>query len=258
MAEWNNFQTDSYEGMIAETISYKAHGGDLINAYFARPLGAGPFPGIVLIHHMPGWDELFREFARRFAHHGYVVICPNLYFRYGHGTPDDVTARMRAAGGVPDETVVGDCEAAMQYLRSLPYINGKIGITGTCSGGRNAYLTACRVPGGFQAVIDLWGGRVVAGPQELTPAQPVAPIDYTKDLSCPLLGLFGAEDQSPTPEQVKIHEEELKKHGKNYEFHMYEGAGHAFFYHDRGAYRQAQAMDGWEKVFAFFGTHLKG
>ena len=91
---------------------------------------------------------------------------------------------------------------------------------------------------------------------ELTPAQPVAPVDYTKDLSCPLLGLFGEEDQSPTTEQVDRHEQELKNYNKVYEFHMYPNAGHGFFYYDRAPYRQEQAVDGWNKLFAFLGKHL--
>ncbi len=93
--------------------------------------------------------------------------------------------------------------------------------------------------------------------EELTPQQPVSPIDYTRDLSCPLLGLFGNEDQSPSPEQVDQHEQELKKHGKTYEFHRYDGAGHGFFYYDRLNYRPQQAMDGWQKLFAFFGRLLQ-
>ena len=108
----------------------------------------------------------------------------------------------------------------------------------------------------FDAVVDCWGGRVVMAPDELTPKQPVAPLDYTADLACPLLGLFGAEDHSPTPEQVARHEQELKKYGKVYEFHMYPGAGHGFFYYDRPNYRQEQAVDGWQKLLAFLGKHL--
>ena len=68
------YQTNQYEGMIAETVSMRGHNGDVINAYVARPLGAGPFPGMVVIHHAPGWDEWYRECTRRFAHHGYVSI----------------------------------------------------------------------------------------------------------------------------------------------------------------------------------------
>jgi carboxymethylenebutenolidase len=74
---------------------------------------------------------------------------------------------------------------------------------------------------------------------------------------CPLLGLFGNDDSSPTPEQVNQHEAELKKHAKQYEFHRYDGAGHGFFYYNRpSAYRAEQALDGWQKVFDFFESHL--
>lgn len=251
---WNDFQTDSYEGMVAETISYQGHNGDWINAYFARPLGPGPFPGIVMVHHMPGWDEFYREFTRRFANHGYAVICPNLYFRFGHGTPDDVTARVRGAGGVPDETVIGDSAAASEYLRSLPYSNGKVGVIGTCSGGRHAVLCASSTPSAYDAVADLWGGGVVQ--PETSPQRPVAPFDLTSSLACPIIGIFGNDDQNPTAEQVDQHEAELKKLGKNYEFHRYDGAGHGFFYYDRQMYRQEQCMDAWGKLLPFFATTL--
>jgi len=249
------YQTHMYEGMLAETSTLHGFHGDVINAYFARPLGPGPFPGMVVIHHAPGWDEWYREATRRFAHHGYAAISPNLYFRDGHGTPEDVAAKVRGAGGVPDDQAVGDIEGAMQYLRSLPYLNGKVGVFGTCSGGRHAFLAACRVRG-FDAVVDCWGGRVVMTKEDLTPKQPFAPIEYTQDLSCPLLGLFGEEDKSPTPEQVAQHEQALKQHGKTYEFHMYPQAGHGFFYYDRPVYRQEQAVDGWKKIFAFLDKYL--
>ena len=93
-------------------------------------------------------------------------------------------------------------------------------------------------------------------PGSLTEKQPVAPIDYTGDLSCPVLGLFGNDDQSPPPEQVDELEEALKAHGKSYEFHRYDGAGHGFWYYQRPMYRQEQAMDSWEKTFAFFAKNL--
>ena len=158
---------------------------------------------------------------------------------------------------VSDQQVVDDAVAARDYLRGLPYSNGKVGLIGTCSGGRQTFLIACSTKG-FDAAVDCWGGNVVMSNAALTPKQPVAPIDLTKDLSCPLLGLFGEDDQSPPPDQVAQQEEELKKHGKEFEFHMYPNAGHGFFYYDKPMYRQEQAVDGWEKVFAFFGKHLKG
>ena len=151
------YTTDMYEGMLAESVTINGHGGDQINAYFARPLGGGPVPGVVLIHHLPGWDEWYREATRRFAHHGYAAISPDLYHRSGHGSPDDVAAKVRAEGGVPDDQVVGDMEGAMNYLRSQPYSTGKVGIFGTCSGGRQVFLTVCRTQG-FDAAVECWGG----------------------------------------------------------------------------------------------------
>lgn len=255
---WNSFSTDAHQGLVAEVTTYAAANGDLIHAYVARAEGDGPFPGIVLVHHLPGWDELYQEFARRLAHHGYTVIAPDLYCREGHGLPDDIAARIRADGGVPDERVVADCSAAARWLKSLPTSSGKVGIIGTCSGGRHATLVASRAADLFDAVADLWGGGVVATPEQLSDKRPVAPVDYTRDLKAPLLGLFGNDDQAPSPEQVNQHEEALKQHGKTYEFHRYDGAGHGFFYYDRPAYRQQQAMDGWARVFEFFQRNLKG
>ena len=250
------YQTDQYEGLLAETVMLPGYQNEMINAYFARPLGPGPFAGIVLAHHLPGWDEWYKETTLRFARNGYSAICPNLYYRVGHGSPEDVAAKARAAGGVPDDQAVGDLEGGALFLRSLPTANGKVGIFGTCSGGRHAYLTACRAPV-FDAVVDCWGARVVMRDDELTPYQPVPPLQYTAQLECPLLGLFGEEDKGPTPEQVAIHEQELKKFGKTYEFHMYPNAGHGFFYQNRPSYRQEQAVDGWNKVFAFLEKYLE-
>jgi carboxymethylenebutenolidase len=75
-------------------------------------------------------------------------------------------------------------------------------------------------------------------------------------LRCPLLGLFGNDDENPNRDQVNRTEAVLKKLGKNYEFHRYDGAGHAFFNAMRPAYRAEQALDGWSKVFAFFHKQL--
>jgi carboxymethylenebutenolidase len=252
---WNSFNTANPPVITTDTVELKGHNGDAVNAYVARPSGGGQHPGIVVIHHLPGWDEFYQEFTRRLANHGYVCISPNLYSRIGHATPDEMGTRVRNEGGVPDAQVVGDLSAASDWLKSQSDCTGRIGVIGTCSGGRHAYLAACSAPDKFDAVADLWGGGVVM--PETNAKQPVAPIDLTKNLRAPLLGLFGNEDQRPSPADVDKHEEELKKQGKNYEFHRYDGAGHGFFYYDRPAYRQQQAMDGWAKVFAFFDKNLR-
>ncbi len=245
----------TYRGMSVDEIKINGDKGDPISAYVARPSGAGPFPGVVLVHHLPGWSEWYIEQTRKFAHNGYIAICANLYERNGQGHPDDVAAKVRAEGGVADAQVVGDTEAAVKWVRAQAGHNGKVGLFGSCSGGRHAFVYACQ-KSDVDACIDLWGGRVVMGKEELNAKTPTAPIDMTAGLSCPLLGIFGNDDRAPSPEQVDQHEAELKKHGKSYEFYRYDDAGHGIFYYHRPMYRVEQALDGWAKVFAFFGKHL--
>ena len=244
-----------YEAMFAETVRYSGYQDDEIEAYFARPFGGGPYPAVIVLHHAPGWDEATKEITRKFAHHGYAAICPNLHFREGPGSPDDLAAAVRAAGGVPDDRCMGDIEGSMSYLRTLPYHNGKIGIIGFCSGGRQVFIAACRVKG-LDAAVDCWGGRVIAKPEEITERQPVSPIELAPQMSAPLLGIFGNEDRSPDPEQVDAIEAELQRLDKPFEFHRYDGAGHGFFAVDRPAYRPQQAVDAWEKVWAWYARYL--
>src|SRR5204862_650011 len=115
---------------------------------------------------------------------------------------------------------------------------------------------ACRIPS-LDAAVDCWGGRVIAKPEEITEKQPVSPIELTPKMEVPLLGIFGNDDPSPDQEQVDKIEAELKRLGKTYEFHRYDGAGHGFFAVDRPGYRPEQAVDGWKKVFAFYGRYLQ-
>jgi len=245
-----------YRGVRAESVMFRGYNGDQGDAYYARPAGAGKHPGVVVIHHLPGWDEWTIEVVRKFAHHGYSTISPHLYFREGSESPDDLGARVRAAGGVADAQVMGDVAGAIAYLRAQPNVSGKIGVIGFCSGGRHTYLAACTLPG-IDAAVDCWGGNVVVdNPKDLNDKRPVAPIDLTEKLSCPLLGIFGNDDANPTADQVNRTEAVLKRLSKNYEFHRYNGAGHAFFNTARDAYRPEQALDGWKKVFAFFDRYL--
>jgi carboxymethylenebutenolidase len=249
----------SYPGITAETVSFQGHNSDKGEAYYARPSRQGRFGGVVLIHHLPGWDEWTIETARKIAHHGFATISPNLYFRDGPGSHDDVGARVRAAGGVADNQVVGDAAGAIAYLRARPESNGKVGLIGFCSGGRHVYLVACQLAN-IDAAVDCWGGNVVVDdPKMLNAKRPVAPIDLTEKMTAPLLGLFGNDDANPTADQVNRTEAKLKQLGKSYEFHRYDKAGHAFFNYSRGdAYRAEATADGWKKVFAFYNKHLGG
>jgi len=81
-------------------------------------------------------------------------------------------------------------------------------------------------------------------------------IDRASKISCPILGLFGAEDKNPSPAEVAQIDEELTRLGKEHEFHTFEDAGHGFFAVDRPMYRMAAAVEGWRLVLDFYGRHL--
>ena len=245
-----------YEGLIAETVTITGHGGDEIGAYLARPLGAGPFPGVLVIHHAPGWDEATKEIARRFAHHGYVAISPNLYHRFGPElAPDDAAAAARAGGWITTDQFLGDAGGALTSLRGLPISSGKVGTIGYCSGGRQSFLCACELP--IDAAVDCYGAFVIsAAPPEL-PYRMEPVIDRAPKITCPILGLFGVEDRNPAPAEVTQLDRELTRLGKEHEFHTFEDAGHGFFATDRPAYRVAAAVEGWRLVFDFYARHLQ-
>jgi carboxymethylenebutenolidase len=245
-----------YDAILAETVTIRGDGGDEIEAYLARPMSPGPHGGVVVLHHMPGYDVQTKEITRTFAVNGYNAVMPNLYHREAPGaSPDDAAAAARARGGVPDARLVGEVAGAAAYLRGLTSANGKIGVIGYCSGGRQTVLAAVSLP--LDAAVDCYGGYVTGNPPENSPMRAVGPLKHLiKDLSCPLLGLFGVEDAAPSPAHVAELEQELKAHDKTYEFHSYDGAGHGFFSVNRPSYRPEAAMDGWNHIFTWFGRYL--
>ncbi len=243
------------EALRAETVQVTGAGGDSIEAYLARPLAAGPLGGVVVIHHMPGYDPATREITRRFAAMGYNAICPNLYSREAPGaSPDDAAAAVRAAGGVPDDRLVGDVGGAASHLRSLDSANGRVGVIGYCSGGRQSFLAACSLS--LEAAVDCYGAFVVAPPPSDLPLRARPLVHLAPQLSCPLLGLFGAEDTHPSPDEVAELDRLLTEAAKQHEFHVFENAGHGFFAVDRPMYRQEAAVKGWKLIAEFFGRHL--
>jgi carboxymethylenebutenolidase len=246
------------DALQAETTTITGAGGDQIEAYFARPLDPQPKGGVVVIHHMPGYDAATKEMVRKFAANGYLAVCPNLYYREAPGAaPDDAAAFARGQGGVPDERLVGDVGGAAAFLRSQSNSNGKVGVIGHCSGGRQSLLSACDLPDGtINAAVDCYGAFVLAERPEGF-ALKVTPLrDKLPKLSAPVLGLFGEDDQYPSPAEVAELEKLLGDLGKTFEFHSYPGAAHAFFAVDRPSYRPEAAVEGWKQIFAFYGKYL--
>ncbi len=243
------------DDLAAATTTLQGTDGADIESYLARPAGSASRGGVVVIHHLPGYDAATKEIVRRFAAVGYDAICPNLYSRQAPDLdPAAASALVREAGGVTDEQLVSDVGTAADHLRELDSSNGKVGVIGYCSGGRQSLLAATHLD--VDAAVDCYGAFVITPPPADYSLKATPLIDDLPNLRCPLLGLFGNDDKNPAPAEVDELERRLQALGKTVEFHRYDGAGHAFFAVDRPAYRPEAAVDGWERIEQFYGRHL--
>jgi carboxymethylenebutenolidase len=244
-----------FDAIQAETVIIRGHNGDEIDAYLARPLQAGPLSSVIVLHHMPGYDPETKSIVRNFAEKGYLAICPNLHYRNAPGgTYLEKAAESRAEGGIANEQVIGDVAGAQHYLETLSSAGGRMGIIGFCSGGRHTLLSACALQ--FDAAVDCYGSFVLEEPD---PAFGLSfgPIrDLLKDLSCPLLGIFGADDVHPGPQEMAELEKLLVNLSKEPEFHTLDGGGHAFMSFERPSYRVEPALKAWGIIWDFFDKKL--
>ena len=210
----------------------------------------------MVIHHSPGLDEETKEQVRKLAHHGFLGLCPNLYSRSLPSLKlSDSEGIRRYSRELSDQQVTDDIESALRCIRDEPYSNGNTGVIGFCSGGRYAYIAACKL--NIDAVVDCYGGSVVVQPERLSELRPVAPIDLTASLSCSLLGIFGKEDPHVPMDHIAAMEDRLKLHAKQFEIKIYDGAGHAFLGHQHSSYQVEASNDAWMRIFEFFEAHLK-
>ena len=140
------------------------------------------------------------------------------------------------------------------WVRSRARTAGSATI-GFCSGGRQSVLAACSLD--LAAAVDCYGAYVLADPPpERRAAAPRSLRPRLPNLSAPLLGLFGADDVSPAPDEVAELDALLTEHGAPHAFHTFAGAGHAFFAVDRPSYRVEAATEGWRLVRDFFAERL--
>jgi carboxymethylenebutenolidase len=243
------------DALEAGSITLAGADDDQIEAYAAHPVGGVRAGGVVVIHHMPGYDEQTKEITRRFAAWGWSAVCPNLHHRDAPGAePDDAAAASRANGGVPDERLIGDVAGAAAYLRDHPTSNGRVATIGFCSGGRQSLLAACALD--LQAAVDCYGAFALDPPPQQMGLAVSSIESRLGSLSCPLLGLFGKDDQHPDQEEVARLDGILTELGKDHEFHSFDDAGHAFFAVNRPAYRPAVATEAWGLVHDFLASHL--
>jgi carboxymethylenebutenolidase len=220
-----------------------------------QPVGDGPFPGMVVAQHLPiahtglENDPFTLDIGERMAAAGYACVIPYIF----HWWPPDEDVQVKRDGWRDDRTVA-DLDAAYRMLAGLDRVDGEhIGIIGHCWGGRVAWVGPCHNPD-YKASAVLYGGRIKLAMGEGS----VAPIELAGNITCPVLGLFGNDDQNPSPADVADLDAALNAAGVEHEFHAYDGAGHGFQdFVNKERYREEATIDAWARVMDFLGRKLK-
>ena len=218
-------------------------GGSPMGVSFASPDGKGPHPAVLVAHHRGGVDDFTRYVLIRLAEIGLIAAAPNFYHRRPSG--EDPVGSMKH---LKDGELVADIDATVAHLLAMPSVrHDRIGTVGHCLGGRTSYLGLVHNPI-FMAAVLLYHGNIFESRGEGMPA----PFALTKNIRCPILGLFGKDDVNPSPAFVARLAEELSRLEIRHDFHSYDGAGHAFQdFHGASNYRPKAADDAWAKLLAF-------
>jgi len=227
-------------------ITIKAADGGSFMAYLARPAKA-PAPGIVLIQEIFGVNQVMREIADALAGQGYVVVCPDLFWRQEAGI--QITDRTEAEWakafslykGFDEAKGVSDLTQTLAHLRKLEGCSGKVGAVGYCLGGKLAYLMATRTSA--DASVSYYGVGIDAA------------LDEAAKITRPLLMHIAAKDQFVPPEaQAKV------KGGLAgnalVTIHTYPEQDHAFARVGGQHYDAAAANAANARTAAFFQQHL--
>ena len=216
--------------------------------YLSLPETDRTVPGIVVVHGRSGLDDFVKGTTHMLAQVGYAAVAPNLYHRDGADCKDDNTVRKAR---LRDPSIIRDIEGAIGFLRRHRQVGGtKLGIVGFCMGGRIVYLMAA-------ASTEIRASVMFYGSSTMEPfGEGPSPFERTKDIHCPIQGHFGAEDQNPSPEDMRKIDRALTNFGKPHEFHSYAGAAHAFVNTGSSNYRPHAAALSWPRALDFFGRHL--
>jgi carboxymethylenebutenolidase len=198
-------------------IKVKSFDNDEFDAYLALP-ASGYGPGIVVLQEIFGVNSFVRDVADWYAAHGFVAICPDLFWRQERNIEltdkgDDWNRAFELYKGLDETRAVEDAAAAMALLRSHPACNGKVGAVGFCLGGKLAYLLSARF--NPDCAVGYYG---VGIEQNLAEAN---------NISNPLILHFAGEDKFCPPEaRAAIHQ--AVEQNPVVKTHVYPNRDHAF------------------------------
>jgi carboxymethylenebutenolidase len=223
-------------------VDYPVEGGGKASAYEARPGGAGPQAGIIVVQEWWGLNDHIKDIAHRLAHEGFVALVPDLY--KGRVTSDAnlASAWMQA---LDREEAVRILLGAVRFLQEKePTYAEHIGVIGFCMGGSFALLLPCRTAA-IKAAVPFYGDL----PE---------PIDQVKNIRCPVLFIAGGKDRWINTAKVEKLKKAFQQYGVNGEVRVYPEADHAFFNDTRPeVYNAAAAQDAWTRALGLLSRTLK-
>jgi carboxymethylenebutenolidase len=230
---------------------------DVELGYFAHP-DAGPSPSLVMIHDVWGLSAHARDLACRFAREGFGVLALDLYRAKGEYEITNPGEWMRS---LSDPEALRDVQAGIDFLAlARPTRARRTGVVGFCMGGMYALLAACQCRG-LSAAVPFYGllshqHGILHAPEGLDRRlKPVEPLAAAPDLHCPLLALFGDQDEFIPLADIEQLRQRLAEADAAAEVVVYPGAGHAFMNDTRpAAFRPEIAKQAWARSIAF----LKG
>ena len=239
------------------TVSVAAEYGKSMDLYVAARNDDGKKPALLVIMEIFGVNAHMKNVTERYANEGYVAISPDLYYRLDERVipSTDRDAAFAARGTLYDTKILEDLNRAIAYAKSRPDVDpSKVGIVGYCFGGRLSWMAACNCPGLVASSL-YYGGRIAGG--QRSEKSPVEPVTQGNQIKIPMQCVWGEEDQGISQEARDQIEAILKANNVDDEWHVYKGAGHAFFCDDQPSYHEASAKDVWPKTLAFLAKHLK-
>ena len=230
-------------GAAAELVELRSSDGTRFSASFAESPD-GHAPSVVILPDVRGLYPFYTELAERFAQAGHHAIAIDYFGRTaGLGPRDENFEYMPHVQQLRVPQVQHDIAAASASLQERTGSEA-VATVGFCLGGLHSFLAATSAELGLSAVVGFYG---VLDPSRY---EMPAPLDRTADIRCPVLGLFGGEDQAIPVEQVHRFDRLLGEAGVDHEIHIYPGASHSFF--DRRFKEHADASeDAWRRTLSF-------
>jgi carboxymethylenebutenolidase len=233
----------------AEYVSYPSpRGHEGTKGYLVRPAAAsGRLPAVIVIHGAAGPEKHFEDITRRLGLANFVgfmvdALAPFGGWEVSRSAPNNREKGTEMMSKLDPAKTVEDYIAAVRFLKTHPFTNGKVGVVGFCWGGGMANTLAVRVPD-LDAAVPYYGNQPAAA-------------DVAK-IQAPLLLQFAGLDERVN-KGWPAYEAALKAAGKRYTAYIYEGAQHAFNNDADGPrYNKATADLAWQRTLDFLNQHLR-